>query len=151
MADEATGKAAGGFARAEALTAQERREIAQRAALARWGDRMPIATHEGVLQIADLSLPVAVLEGGIRVLTSRAMLDAFRRPWRGTYRCTQLPNFIDAKNLTPFITNELLDVLKPIDFRGTKGTLRGFRAEVLPLVCDVFLRAREADTVKLRP
>ena len=151
MDDPTKGKAAGGYARADSLTAAERRAIATKAALARWGDRIPVATHEGTLAIADLELPVAVLEGGIRVLTSRAMLDAFRRPWRGSYRRTQLPNFIDAKNLTPFITSELLEVLKPIDFRGTKGTLRGYRAEVLPLVCDVFLRAREADTVKLRP
>src|SRR5262249_8768248 len=91
------------------------------------------------------------------VLTSRALLDAFRRPWRGSYRRTQLPNFIDAKNLRRFITTDLLDVLKPIDYRGSKGQRRGFRAEVLPLVCDVFLRAREdmareqPDSVKLRP
>lgn len=149
---EKSGKAIGGYARAEALTAKERREIAKKGALARWGDRLPVATHEGTLRIADLELPVAVIEGGIRVLTSGAMLTAFKRPWRGSYRRTQLPNFIDAQNLSPFITSELLDVLKPIDFRGTRGQLRGFRAEVLPLVCDVFLRAREArDTVKLRP
>jgi hypothetical protein len=156
MADEPTGKAVGGFARADALTAAERTAIATKAALARWADRLQVATHEGVLTIAGVELPVAVLEGGVRVLTSRALLDAFKRPWRGSYRRTQLPNFIDAKNLTPFITNELLDVLKPIDYRGTKGQRRGFRAEVLPLVCDVFLRAREdmarnePDSVKLR-
>ena len=60
MSETPTGKAAGGHARAEALSAKERREIAKKAALARWGDRTPTATHEGDLAIGDLKLPVAV-------------------------------------------------------------------------------------------
>jgi hypothetical protein len=142
--DKKVGKAAGGYARAEALAPKQREEIARNAALVRWSPRLPVATHEGTLKIGDLELPVAVLEGGIRVLTSGAILAAFKRPWRGSYKRTGLPNFVDAKKLKPFITEELLRVLEPIDFRGTRRRFRGYRAEALPLVCDVFLRAREA-------
>src|ERR1700683_1848026 len=150
--EQKQGKAVGGFARAEVLPAERREEIARNAALARWETKgLPVATHEGTLKIVDVDLPVAVLEGGVRVLTSRAILAAFNRPWRGSYRRTQLPNFIDAKNLNPFISDELRAVLEPIDYRGSRGTFRGFRAEALPLVCDVFLRARESDEIKLRP
>lgn len=149
--DDATGKAAGGYARADALTVKERRDIARKAAEARWS-RLPVAWRESTLTVAGIELPVAVLEGGIRVLTSRAMLTAFARPWRGSYRRTGLPNFIDSKRLNTFITDELRDVLKPIEFRGKRGTFRGYKAEALPLVCDVFLRARVAkDQITLTP
>jgi hypothetical protein len=146
--DSPNGRAAGGFARAKALTPTRRQEISRSGGYARW---LPVATHEGTLKIANVELPVAVLDGGVRVLTSRAILAAFNRPWRGSYRRTQLPNFIDAKNLIPFISNDLRRVLEPIDYRGTRGTFRGFRAEALPGVCDVFLQARASDAVKLRP
>ena len=148
--EERTGKAAGGFARAESLSASERKEIARKAALARWGDRTPIATHEGTLEIGDLKLLVAVLEDGTRVLTSSALMTALGRPWKGSYKRTELPNFLGAANLNPFISKELLDVLQPIDFRGSRGSVRGYRAELLPLVCDVYLRAREAGKIRGR-
>jgi hypothetical protein len=33
--------------------------------------------------LGDLVLPVAVLEGGVRVLRANAVLAALGRPWRG--------------------------------------------------------------------
>jgi hypothetical protein len=147
-AEAAKGRAAGGYARAEVLTKKERRDIAKRAALARWGDRAPTATHEGELKIGDKSLPVAVLNDGRRVLTAGAMLAALGRPWKGSYRRTELPSFLDASNLKPFITQELLRVLQPIEFRSNTGVVTGYLAETLPLVCDVYLRAREAGKVR---
>ena len=140
MADEnlKVGKAAGGYARAEALSAKERSQIAKNAALARWSDAVPVATHEGVLTIGDLELPVAVLGDGRRVLSSGAMMTALRRPWKGSYKRTELPNFLEANNLKPFITQELRDVLEPIEYRGKRGQVTGYLAELLPMVCDVY-------------
>jgi hypothetical protein len=57
---------------------------------------------------------------------------------------------LDAPNLKPFITRELYDVLQPIEFRGSKGQVTGYLAELLPLVCEVYLRAREAGQVRGR-
>ncbi len=148
MADEPKGKAIGGFARADALSPTKRKAIARKAAMARWADTMPTATHEGILEIGNLELPVAVLSDGRRVLTAGAMLAALGRPWKGSYKRTELPNFLDAANLKDFITQELRDVLQPIEFRGARGQITGYLAEILPLVCDVYLRAREAGKVK---
>ncbi len=144
------GKAAGGFARAEALSPTKRKAIARNAALARWSDvnATATATHEGVLTIGNLELPVAVLSDGRRVLTASAMLTALGRPYKGSYKRTELPSFLSAANLKPFITDELRDVLQPIEFRGTKGQGTGYLAEILPLVCDAYLRAREAGKVR---
>lgn len=142
--------AEGGRARAKSLSPEKRAEIARRAAEKRWEkegrQHVARATHEGVLKIGATELPVAVLEGGTRVITSYAMMTALGRPWKGSYRRTELPNFIDAPNLIPFITQDLIDVLEPIPYvseRAKSRRLVGYRAELLPLVCDVYLAARE--------
>lgn len=72
-------------------------------------------------------------------------MTAMGRSWKGTYKRTNLPNFIGANNLVPFITKEIYDVLTPIEYRDLEGAKRlGYRAELLPLVCEVWLNARDA-------
>lgn len=135
----------GGEARARNLTSAERSEIARKAATARWAAHLPDATHEGELNIGSLALPVAVTSDGTRLMISKAFLTALGRPWKGSYAHTELPNFIAAKNLLPFVTDELRSILSPVDFlnkRGQRAT--GYRAELLPMVCDVYLDARLA-------
>ena len=86
-------------------------------------------------KIGELELTVAVLEDGTRVLTSSALMTALGRPWKGSYRRTELPNFLSAPNLNEFITKDLLDVLQPVDYRGYRGQVRGYRAELLAIPC----------------
>lgn len=108
----------------------------------------PKAAYEGDLAIGDLSLPSAVLQDGRRVLISRAFLTALGRPWKGTYQKSDRPNFVDARNLDPFISDEVREFLEPIEFRNLRGQkVQGYRAELLPLVCDVYLRARDDDAL----
>lgn len=143
----------GGYARAAKLSPDERSDSARRAAEARWAtavslDRLPAATHEGELTVAGLQLPVAVLSDGTRLMISRAFMTALGRPWKGSYKRTNLPNFIDAKNLSPFIPKELYDVLEPVEFVNKHGQkVLGYRAELLQMVCDVYLAARAVDGV----
>lgn len=145
--DVVTGRAKGGVARSKALTPEQRSESARKAAQARWA--LPRATHEGDLEIPGIvPLRVANLEDGRRVMISRAFLEALGRPWKGTYQRTERPNFIDAKNLDPFVSKELESVLAPIEFLNQRGqTVTGYLADLLPLVCDVYLRARDAGGV----
>ena len=134
----------GGKKRAQNLSSEERREIAQRAAQARW--KLPRTTHEGDLNIPGIvPLRVANLEDGRRVMISKAFLYALGRPWKGTYQRTERPNFIEAKNLDRFVSSELQSVLTPIEFLNKRGQIvGGYLADLLPLVCEVYLRAREA-------
>jgi hypothetical protein len=110
-------------------------------------ENIPVATHQGTLKILEgLEIPCAVLEDGTRILSSRGFLKALGRPWRGVYKKdrTNMPSFLAAKNLTPFISNELNDVLSPVIYQTQKGTERsGYKAELLPMVCDVYLKARD--------
>jgi len=141
--------AQGGHARAKALTPEKRSDIARRAAEKRWeksGHQLARASHEASLKIGATELPVAVLEGGTRVITSHAMMTALGRPWKGSYQRTELPNFLSAPNLIPLISQDLLSVLEPIIYLSARAKGRrvvGYRAELLPLVCDVYLAARE--------
>ena len=105
------------------------------------------ATHEGDLVIGELHLPSAVLEDGTRVLLSKGFLKALGRPWKGSSR-TELPNFLGAKNLIPFVDKDLQDGLNSIKYKSLKkGVLQGYKAEILPLVCDVYLRARDGEVL----
>lgn len=136
-------KSFGGKARAAALTSDQRKEIAKKAAEKRWGTNLPQATHEGELTIGEEIVPCYVLEDGQRILSTRGIMKALGRAWRGRkYSGTELPVFLEAKNLNPFIANNLS--LVPTEFKTDKGMLsEGFPAETLPAVCEVYLKARE--------
>ena len=146
MDKEITGKAKGGIARRDALTSEQRSEIASKAAQARWDDSIPRATHSGTLNIGGSELSCYVLENGERILSTRAVMKSLKRSWRGRkYGGTELPVFLEAKNLKPFISSELGPVLTPRIFRTETGTkAEGFKAEIFPAVCDSYLQARHA-------
>ena len=58
----------------------------------------------------------------------------------------ETPAFLAANNLKPFLSRELLDSTKPIAFRQPPlGKAYGYKADILPEVCEVFLQARQAD------
>src|SRR4051794_21197560 len=70
------GRAKGGLARAEALSAEKRQEIARKAATARWSKDMLHATHEGPVRIGDAVIQAANLSDGRRVLSQGQFLQA---------------------------------------------------------------------------
>ena len=147
---EPTAAEKGGRARADRLTPEQRSEIARAAAAARWGD-VHVATHTGELVIGDLRIACAVLEDGTRLLSQSTILTALgrnpqkSRRTRGEDEAVRAP-FLLANNLQPFISAELNELAQPISYRvpGEAGRATGYRAEMLPLVCDVYLEARAA-------
>lgn len=79
------------------------------------------------------------------------MMEALGRPWRGRkYAGTELPVFLEAKNLYPFVIKHLGVVLECMDFTTLGGVkAEGYVAELLPIVCDIYLQARQDE--KLTP
>jgi len=111
------------------------------------------AIYTGDLQIGDRSIECAVLEDGTRVLTRATFLKAIGRTGKakGGRRYDyefELPVFLTADNLKPFINEDLKQNSNPIPilFKGVKAI--GYRAELLPLVCQVFLDARDASALR---
>jgi hypothetical protein len=154
------GASKGGIARAAALTPEARRAIAREAAVSRWGkdNTVPHATHMGELQIADRRIVCANLNNGQRVLTQETFLTAIGRAAKakagtGSERLSLaesvvdgLPPFLAAANLQPFITDKLRALTTPLVFRPLRGgKAYGYDAELLPMVCDVYLDARKHD------
>jgi P63C domain-containing protein len=140
----------GGKARAESLTPDKRKEIARKAAESRWTKDLPAADYTGAIQIGDAEIACAVLEDRRRVLTQSDMMRALGRArqakGRGYYDAdANLPAFLTAKNLKPFIPDELYVTSSQIEFRLPSGQRAfGYPAQLLPQVCEVYLRARDA-------
>ena len=107
------------------------------------------ATHEVKLELGNSVIDVAVLENGQRIITQSGVFKALDRPARGNSRVIGIPTFMDAKNLQPLITQDLRDVINKIEYIGKNGkTQSGFDANILPLVSDLYLRAREKGVIK---
>lgn len=153
MEDDIGNKARGGHARAKSLSPERRREIAKKAARIRWNDDIPRATHEGVLQIGDMEITCAVLENGQRLITQSGFMRALGRARQAKGRKyydgdVNMPAFLTAKNLKPFISKDLEVTSSQIEFRMVRGRRAfGYPAELLPKVCDVFLDAEKADAL----
>lgn len=154
-----TAQSLGGKARAKKLSAKERSQIASKAALAKWEPNLPpgvelkkaIAEADD-LKIGEMIVSCAVLEDGTRVLSERGLGRAFGRSrggrdWvnRDRFDGGQLPFFLATKKLKPFIDNDLgLAGYERIPYRTMRGNVAyGTRAELLPNICEVWLKARE--------
>jgi len=152
------GASKGGAARAKKLSPERRREIALAAIQARWikagKEPIPIATHDGEIKIGDLNIECAVLADGRRVLSQRGVGRALGRRHGGAdFRRREgggeLPIYLGAANLKPFISEDLAAVVSsPIYYRTGMTPAHGIQASVLPQICDVWLKARDAGVLK---
>lgn len=136
----------GGLARAARLTAERRSEIASRAAEARWG-AIPFAPNVGDIKIGDRVLSCAVLENGTRLINQTTLLSSLgrgRAARKGPDGERRAP-FLAAANLQPYISDELRALDQPLRYRTPTGQRPfGYRAEILPLVCEVYFDADAA-------
>ena len=107
------------------------------------------ATHFGKITIGEKVLTCAVLEDGTRILSNKAMFSAFDKVRKGKSkeenRVTNMPSFIDANNLKPYIDKAFTEGTEfSVKYIAkNKSILNGYRAEILPIICDVYLQARQ--------
>jgi P63C domain len=154
------GPSKGGVARAQKMTAEQRKEIAQKAAEARWGKAqgdqdyleleavdgqdLPEAKFKGTLPLMDIEIPCYVLETGQRVIGRTAMTEMLT----GIKGGGGLEKYIGVAPLKPFINRE--NVLeKMVAFRlpeveGLERHVKGLPADLVIEVCQGFVRALEA-------
>ena len=141
-----------GKARAKAMTPQRRSEVAKKAASARWDGALPLADYEGDFPLGGAPISCAVLQNGTRIITQATFLRALgrsRSPKAGTgvlSTVDDLPFFLQAEALKPFISDDLMQSTTPIFYRtksGGKGV--GYDARLLPLVAEVYLRFRDSE------
>jgi hypothetical protein len=157
MDNQVTGKAKGGKAAAESMTSEQRKERAQKAASARWEyqdrDDLPKATHRGELNIDGTIIPCAVLDNGKRVLSEFGITMALLKSRSGASKRLKkaheeagapMPLFLAPNILKPYISEELLSgPLSQISYIEGRRIIKGYDANLLPAVCDIWLKARE--------
>lgn len=153
---ERKGRSKGGTARAEKLSPEERSEIASKGAAAKRANAsLPRADHIGNLPIGEIILFCAVLSDKTRLISEFTIKTAFGPATGGSQKRKQqlmedsgvLPLFLVADSLQPFISQDLRTLVSnPIKYKVPSGGLPriGYEATVLPKLCEVWLKAREA-------
>lgn len=153
---EKKSRSAGGIARAQKLSPEERSEIARTAAAARW--KIPKATHRGEIVLGSARIPCAVLDNGSRVLTESGITNALLGSRSGASKRLKksqreagahVPLFLAPDRLKPFISQDVIDgPLAPVQYMDGSRTITGYDATVLPAVCDIWLKARDAGALQ---
>lgn len=159
MESEPTGKAKGAAARTKALSPERRKEISEAALAARKEKAaLPKIIKKGAdLNLAGILIPCAVIEGPngepVRVLSENGIANAILGGRSGASKRLKkksedsgapLPLFLAPSQLKPFIDNDLANgPLKVIEYSDGDRVIRAFNAEVLPAVCEIWLKARE--------
>jgi hypothetical protein len=126
------------------LTPERRSQIAKKAAESRWG-RMLTATHTGEIMIGDQLIACAVLDDATRVINQSILLTTLSRNRRvKRYEESGRPPVLSAANLQPYVSRDLArELAKPITYVPPRGgRALGYRAELLPELCEVYLAAR---------
>lgn len=157
-------KAKGGLARAQALSPEQRREIAQKAALSRWDANLPKATHgspDHPLRIGDAEISCYVLEGGMRVLSQRGLQSGIGMSTSGGSKTGEqrIVNFFQSLSIKCLHNSELLvrmadlaeRMRNPIKFNMPRGgkAVYGYEATILADICDALLEARKIGGILL--
>ena len=136
MNKEFLGKAKGGKALAEKMTAEERKEKST---------LMLKATHTGELSLGNVKTPCHVLETKVRVLSGRGMQNSLGFSNKGPGNSLQL---LIANKLCVFLSEESLEKINnPIQFirvgsGGSAPDTNGYDATILIDICDALIEAR---------
>lgn len=149
----------GGEARDKALSAERKSQIARAAAMAKWSGNFPRAIAEGEIEFAGRLVSCAVLDTKLRVLTQETFLTTLGRAGKAKgghgskqmMRVGGLPPFLAADNLQDYISDDLRRAAMPVVFKTTRGNKAyGYDAKLLPMVCEVYLLARDAHMEALK-
>lgn len=157
MDEKIKGKARGGVARANALSPERRSEIAGKGALARWGNKPPIATHKGNFKEEfgiDVECYVLNDDEKTAVISQRGMGLAIGLGEGGS----RLPKFLKGKIISEYIGHELRSKIEnPLIFQwqgvGTKSPplpqVHGHDVTILIDICKAIIKA-DADNKLLK-
>ena len=106
----------------------------------------PKAICSAELKLGDESIPCAVLDGEIRVLSQRRLLSTLERyKQSGGEKMGdgKLPIILRPENLQPYINEDVLIAVKVITYNNNGQIAYGINAEALPMICSVYLRAQK--------
>ena len=143
-------KGNGGVARAQSLSSEQRKEIAKKAAMARWSDNIPNASYDGELTFGDTKVKCAILDRDdkvMRVIVQREVVGLLTGSKKGN-----LDRYLNAKNIQPFIPPQFKE--RTLDQASIVVRINGMKAycyegESIVDLCKMYLDARKANNVLL--
>lgn len=160
MEKHAQGKAAGGIARASKMSQEERSASARKAAAAKSeAAKLPSVTHKGEISIGGITIPCIVISNGMRLITESGMSDSILGGRSGASKRIKkkaaegdgapFPVFLAPSQLKPFISKDLEEgPLLGVRYSDDGRAMLGFEASLLPQVCEVWLKARQAGALQ---
>jgi hypothetical protein len=123
-------------------------QVAKIAANERWHPTIPRATHTGILKIGNYIFECDVLDNQTRIIRRKAFLKAMGKHGNPDSKDakrekhTNLPVFLIANNLRPYLEGNLNERVSPILYKGKEGNrLIGYDATILPDVCKIYDQA----------
>ena len=133
---------------------QERQALAQKMVRAKKHlSSLPQASYRGSLQIGDMSLNCCVLDDGRRLVSENTIQEQFGSSGGKTLKLKEklendnngpIPVFLASKPLLPLINKNFSGTdLSPVEYNDNGKIAYGYRAEILPKVCEVWLEARD--------
>jgi len=162
----ASGRRRSGEARMATLTDEEKKRFSAKGVASRWTAPAGVTVYEpeawGELPIVGHAVPCAVLvveNEVIRLVSERGLIKSLGGKRGGSHwlrakesdAAANLPPILSAANLRPCISQELIDGLKSryyYKIPGRSGMVaNGVRAELYPMICDVYLKAKEDDLI----
>ncbi len=112
-------------------------------------------SHQGKLTIAGFEMGCYVLDTPTqeRVISRQGLLMALGRnakPTKVKEQVDEVPNFLRASNLKPFISSSLVESTRPVFFAsvGSKRPIIGYNVDVIKDICYVFIDAQKAGALK---
>jgi hypothetical protein len=142
----------GGLARADALSQEQRTDIAKKAAIARWGERPLKATHKGNFKKEfgiDVECYVLDDEANTAVISQRGMAELLGFSEGGS----KLTRFLEGDRIAPLVGPGLKEELEnPIIFQGLKAgpdlnvapAIHGYPGGALTRLCWVIVKADQS-------
>lgn len=154
MGKENSGKAAN-----EKRTLEERKALsAKMLESKRYLKTLPKSAYEGVVNIFDIHLSVCVLDDGRRLVSEADIQEQLGGSGGKSLKLRKnleedidgpLPLFLASKPLIPLIKKHFYERdLEPVIYRKENKVYKGYSAEIIPKVCEVWLEARDKNLLQ---
>lgn len=120
------------------------------------------------LPIWDVILDCAVLDDGTRILSTTSVFSAFWRSRKGweikkqkefleflnekypNHTLRDIPPFLSSKAILNLLGEEGINSLQPIEYLDNGKILKGYKCEILPEICSLYLDARRAGILDIQ-
>lgn len=102
--------------------------------------------YTGTLNIAGNEIQCAILENENRIINGTNVLKVFGRKQMGANKHQGMSPILTSKKLEAYVLPDEIEKLKPVKYIAKNGReVSGYHAEAMQILCEIYLRARDAE------